>query len=172
MVCSNCGTDNKETARFCKYCGSKLNLKRTCPACGNIAGENAKFCKKCGTKLLNDSYKNAAPNTGAGQSQQHLHQHTAAYNTYNSYRAANNGFSENDLPVQYRPLSAWAYFGWSMLFTCVPFGWIVAIVFAVGKTDNINLRNFARSMFCFLVVIGIILLLFIGGMGCTVGMMI
>lgn len=189
MICSQCGTENKATARFCRYCGSKLELKRTCPACGSEAGENAKFCKKCGTKLTDHIPHNAGTNPGSGQNyrqqynqqqynqqqysqQQQMNRQTEYYNGYSNYSQGNAGFSEYDLPVQYRPLSAWAYFGWSLLFTCVPFGWIVAIVFAVGKTGNINLRNFARSMFCFLVVIGIILLLVLGGMGCTAGMML
>lgn len=62
----------------------------------------------------------------------------------------------NQIPEDYRPISMWGYFGYELLFS-IPFvGFILIIVFAFGGTRNINLRNFARSYFCFL-IIGLIL---------------
>lgn len=56
-----------------------------------------------------------------------------------------------------RPLSPWAYFGYSLLFN-IPFaGFIVALVLSFSA-DNINLKNFARSYFCGLILV----LIFIG----------
>ena len=48
---------------------------------------------------------------------------------------------------QFRPISAWGYVGYSILF-CIPvIGWIIWLVFAFsGK--NINRRSYARSFFC------------------------
>ena len=48
---------------------------------------------------------------------------------------------------RFKPLSAWAYAGYSLLYSLVPFGWIVAIVHAVDN-DNITRRNFARGFWC------------------------
>ena len=72
MKCINCGTENRETALFCKECGSKitkeetktdsgirseksggadLSKKKKCINCGMENGEMALFCKKCGNEL-------------------------------------------------------------------------------------------------------------------------
>lgn len=49
MKCSNCGTLNSDTARFCSNCGSPLDLK--CPNCGTPHAPGAKFCQNCGHRL-------------------------------------------------------------------------------------------------------------------------
>lgn len=64
--------------------------------------------------------------------------------------------TKEDLPRQFKPLGAWAYFGYSLLFAIPLIGLIFAIVFACGGTENINLRNFARSYFCSILVAFII----------------
>lgn len=67
------------------------------------------------------------------------------------------------IPEEYKPISMWGYFGYEILFSIPCIGWILLIVFAFGGTKNVNLRNFARSYFCFLIVslvlIGILVLL-------------
>ena len=55
-----------------------------------------------------------------------------------------------------RPLSPWAYFGLEILYTIPIIGIIFLIVHAIGA-NNINKRNFARSYFCFVIVIAIII---------------
>lgn len=60
------------------------------------------------------------------------------------------------IPAEYQPISAWGYFGWNILF-CIPcVGFIFLLVFALGGTKNINLRNYARSFFCIMLVMLII----------------
>ena len=49
MQCSKCEFKNKEGAKFCAECGSKLSLK--CPSCGSDVETGEKFCTECGTKL-------------------------------------------------------------------------------------------------------------------------
>ena len=70
--------------------------------------------------------------------------------------------SEAALPPEYRPISMWGYFGYSLLFS-IPFvGFILAIVYSFGGTQNINLRNFSRSYFClFLLGVAVAVLLVI-----------
>ena len=64
----------------------------------------------------------------------------------------------NNIPSQYKPLGAWAYFGYELLFS-IPFvGLILLIVFAFNN-DNINRRNFARSYFCVYLIVFIIFVL-------------
>ncbi len=63
----------------------------------------------------------------------------------------------NNIPEKYRPISMWGYFGLEILFSIPVVGTIILIVFALGGTKNINKRNFARSYFCFLVIMVIIM---------------
>lgn len=61
---------------------------------------------------------------------------------------------------EFRPLSPWAYFGYSVLFT-VPFiGLIVNLVFCFNS-ENINRRNYARSFWCAYLLAAIIIAVFL-----------
>ena len=63
---------------------------------------------------------------------------------------------------QYRPLSPWAYFWYSVLFLIPVIGFIALLVFTFSST-NINRRNFARAYWCAL-LIAIIIALIIAGL--------
>ena len=69
----------------------------------------------------------------------------------------------NSLPDQYRPLSPWAYFGYTILFSIPVVGFVFLVIFAFSK-KNINRRNYARSYFCgyilalILVIVGALLI--------------
>jgi hypothetical protein len=54
-------------------------------------------------------------------------------------------------PEQFRPISMWGYFGYTILFAIPVVGLILAIVWSFSNT-NINRRNFARSQFCWLII--------------------
>ena len=56
------------------------------------------------------------------------------------------------IPDEYRPIGAWGYFGYSILFAIPVIGFIVLIIFALGGTRNINLRSYARSYFCWIAI--------------------
>jgi class 3 adenylate cyclase/tetratricopeptide (TPR) repeat protein len=49
MKCPKCQFDNKEEAKFCKKCGTKLEL--ACPSCGHTYEEDSLFCEQCGQRL-------------------------------------------------------------------------------------------------------------------------
>lgn len=70
------------------------------------------------------------------------------------------------LPDKYRPLGAWAYFGYELLFSIPIVGIICLIMFSLNDS-NINRRNFARSFFCFFVVIAVIVILIIAAGACS-----
>ena len=59
----------------------------------------------------------------------------------------------DNIPEEYRPISMWGYFGYELLFSIPCVGFIILIIFAVGGTRNVNVRNFARSYFCFLIIL-------------------
>ena len=50
-------------------------------------------------------------------------------------------------PEQYRPLSPWAYFGYSLLFSIPVIGLIFLLIYSFDDS-RINRRNYARSYFC------------------------
>src|SRR5262245_10319462 len=49
MLCTSCGTENREGAKFCDACGTPLPL--SCPSCGTANRPGAKFCNECGASL-------------------------------------------------------------------------------------------------------------------------
>lgn len=56
--------------------------------------------------------------------------------------------------MSFKPLSPWAYFGLSILFSLPVVGFIFLIIFSVSDA-NINRRNFARSYWCIYVIIAV-----------------
>ena len=63
-----------------------------------------------------------------------------------------------NIPVQYQPLSAWAYFGYKILFSIPIIGLICLIIFSFSD-DNINRKNYARSYFCIYALLAFVLLI-------------
>lgn len=61
-------------------------------------------------------------------------------------------------PERFRPLSPWAYFGYTILFSIPVVGFVLLIVFSLSD-KNINRRSFARSYFCALVIMLIFMLI-------------
>ena len=66
----------------------------------------------------------------------------------------------NSLPDQYRPMSSWAYFCYSVLFSIPIVGLVFLFIFAFNN-KNINRRNFARSYFCIYVLALILIAIYI-----------
>lgn len=62
---------------------------------------------------------------------------------------------EATIPDNYAPISMWGYFGYELLFMIPLIGWILCVGFAL-TARNYNLRNFARSQFCWLIIYVII----------------
>ena len=63
---------------------------------------------------------------------------------------------------QFKPISAWGYVGYSILFSIPIIGLILLIVFALSSR-NINRRSYARSYFCWLLIVIIISVLIATG---------
>ena len=65
-----------------------------------------------------------------------------------------NPLSPHPIPSKYQPLSPWAFFGLSILFSIPVVGFIFLIVFSFNDS-NLCRRNFARSYWCALAVAAI-----------------
>ena len=80
--------------------------------------------------------------------------------------AGMNNVNMNGVPIanydprfDYTPIGMWGYFLYNILFNIPLIGWICWIIFAVGGTRNINLRNFARSYICLYIVMFVMFLM-------------
>ncbi len=81
-------------------------------------------------------------------------------------------FMTQTIPKEYKPISAWGYFGYQLLFGIPIVGFIFLLVFALGGTENVNLKNFSRSYFCaFLIglIIFVVTLAIVGGVAAITG---
>ncbi|MBR4866832.1 MAG: hypothetical protein IKU11_09095 [Clostridia bacterium] len=79
------------------------------------------------------------------------------------------------IPPEYKPLSPWAYFGYNLLFSIPLVGFICLLVFAFGGGNNVNLKNYARSFFCslllalILAIVAVVLVTALGVTGAVLG---
>ena len=54
-----------------------------------------------------------------------------------------------------KPISMWGYFGYQILFSLPVVGWIFVIVLSFAS-PHVNVRNFARSYFCILIIVAVL----------------
>ena len=124
-----------------------------CKYCGADNAENTAYCSNCGATL------ESAPVVP----QQPMYQQPYQPNPYAQPVTP-------AIPEEYKPISPWGYFGYNLLF-CIPLvGFILLIVFSCGGTRNINLKNYARSFWCALllgVILSVVLGVLIGIMGAS-----
>ena len=98
------------------------------------------YCKNCGTENAEGS--SYCKNCGTPLREEN----------HRSYERN----SDDYIPEDYKPISMWGYFGYQILFAIPIVGFICVLIFAFSA-HNINLRNFARSYFCFLIIVLVIL---------------
>ena len=55
---------------------------------------------------------------------------------------------------QNRPITAWGYFGYELLFA-IPFVGLLCAFIMIFAAQNVNVKNFAKSQFCFVVILAI-----------------
>lgn len=112
-----------------------------------------KYCGKCGNELYDDDM--VCPNCGTPNKAYVRRERTGDTNR----RVPNDSINMNIDRWDYTPISMWGYFGYEILFLIPFIGFILLIIFSVGGTRNINLRNFARSYFCLIIILLVLLVL-------------
>ena len=110
-----------------------------CRKCGIDNPDGARYCRRCGEPLTG-----ARTSTGGTT----------------SVPPTSGKMTVEDLPVEYRPIGMWGYFGYSLLFA-IPFvGWIIALVFAFGVFYASVLVQETMILFsgnaCFLLVLAVL----------------
>lgn len=94
-----------------------------CSHCGAPQEGDLHFCTHCGQSLM----ENGVPMQPA---------HTMP---------ASPVYPTMQIPEDHKPISAWGYLGYTLLY-CIPIvGLICLLIFGFGGTKNINVRNYARS---------------------------
>lgn len=148
----------------------------TCPYCGFENANESGFCANCGAQLAGAQAAEPVQAPEVGYTQV-LQNDQPAYNqsgyTQSTFTQPVYAAKEQ-VPAAYKPISAWGYFGYKLLF-CIPVvGFILLIVFSVSD-ENINRRNFARSYWCDLVlsavlgIITVVILVALASAGIAIG---
>ncbi len=115
-----------------------------CKNCGNTLSRNDAFCEKCGSRVVAENeYVQQTPVTPVAPAQPANY----VYNQQPQYMAVIPDTKKNTL-------SAWAFFGYSVLFTIPIIGLIFNLVFCFNSS-NITRRSFARSYWCWYVIVAI-----------------
>lgn len=161
MFCGNCGRKLSESARFCPECGTAVVREGDPP-----------------TPAMENTEKMSNAETGAMQAQDLIQdqeqtqtqaqdpvqdQKQTQTQAQNQYQAQNQNMQANqeviNIPIagydprwDYTPIKMWGYFWYNILFAIPLIGLIFILVFSFGGTKKINLRNYARSFFCWLII--------------------
>ena len=146
-----------------------------CPKCGTEVSDEKAFCPECGNPLKSQAQQASGAQQAAGAQQASEGQQTAEAQQSWQATGAQSGARPHPqvqfqsdtvvLPDEYKPISMWGYFGYEILFSIPIVGFIVLIVLSInGKNQNV--KNFARSYFCFTIIV-LILLVSVAGAGAS-----
>ena len=139
-----------------------------CPKCGTEVSDDKAFCPECGNPLKSQAQQASGGQQTAGAQQASGGQQTAGAQQSWQATGAQNGARPHPqvqfqsdtvvLPDEYKPISMWGYFGYEILFSIPIVGFIVLIVLSInGKNQNV--KDFARSYFCFTIIVLILLVI-------------
>lgn len=122
-----------------------------CSHCGQELQPNSIVCNNCGASVNNGGQQESSQSyqTQPYQGQQQYQQQYQRQQYYNPN-------PELNIPASHKPIGAWGYIGYNLLFSIPLVGIIMLFVFAFGGTGNVNLRNYARS-FLLVVLISVII---------------
>lgn len=116
-----------------------------CTNCGAEIAPGNSFCVHCGATAPQQN--NAQPQQTYAQPQQ-------------SYAQPQQSYATPSIPLEYRPISAWGYVGYMLLYAIPLIGFIVLLINALGAS-NVNVKSFARSYFCILLIYIVLVILMI-----------
>lgn len=145
VKCPSCQAAVEPNEAHCPKCNAEIPTGAEvsywkCPTCGMAVNERDEFCPKCNTRR-----EQSRPSSVAKV-------------------AAPAASSSAPSSGEWAPISMWGYFGFEILYAIPVIGIIWLLVNAIGA-KNRNVKNFARSYFCFLIVAVIVGTIVLGKMG-------
>ena len=146
MHCSHCGQELQPDSIVCNNCGASVN---------NVGQgqQNMPYQAQQYQGQQNVPYQ-----TQQYQGQQYQgQQYQGTQNQSQQYYSQNQG---TGIPASHKPIGAWGYIGYNLLFSIPLVGIIMLFVFAFGGTGNINLRNYSRSFLLIMLIALILWLIF------------
>lgn len=144
-----------------------------CPVCGSINEHDSVFCAECGHKLVQPAPQpevtvNPAPQVSPLEATRVIPQPIPTPTPAPVAAPVVNQPAAPRIPPEYKPMSPWAYFGWSLLYS-IPFVGFVLLIVMSFAPRNKNHKNFTRSYWCgalvvlALVVMIVLLVILLGG---------
>ncbi len=106
-----------------------------CSKCGTVNEKNAAFCAECGVKLETEIPHVQIPVPPIPPIPQPVNLRVPPMPV------------KQEIPEEYKPLSAWGYVGWRLLFM-LPFAGFVLLIVMSFAPRNKSLKSFARSYWC------------------------
>lgn len=129
------------------------NMK--CIKCGAENEQGSKFCFKCGASMIEQTTQSSVQKMNGTINRQIPPYTNAESGNMYYHRPVGQVIPDYNPNFDYRPLGMWSYFGYEILFAIPLIGFIFLLVYSLGGTSNINLRNYARSKFCVVVIIAV-----------------
>lgn len=170
--CPTCGREYPDSTNFCVKCGTKLTENDMRSSYGDRSRERSSERIRSNFRNPEDSDRERDRDYDRSEDQYRSRDrdgdrdvprdddpHKPHFNVY-----VNTDSSR--IPEEYTPISMWGYFGYELLFSIPIVGFILLIVFSVSATNK-NLKNFARSYFCLLIIVMIILFIVLGVAGAS-----
>ena len=172
MICSRCGYEIDDQAVYCPYCGQ--SIARAARQERQESAEEERYSQQTVRSESAERYENADRAERAERSARYegaertdRPERTFRSAPYPGVERSPQGtgymtrprpprISLEDLPPELKPMCAWAYVGWGILFALPIAGFILVIIFSC-VSGNINRKRFARSFLCWWLIIAIVI---------------
>lgn len=80
----------------------------------------------------------------------------------NFCNSCGNHIVPTQIPVEYKPITAWGYVGYHILYQIPVVGFILMLINAFGSNTNVHLKNFSRSyllIYAIALILGLVVIL-------------
>lgn len=161
MFCKNCGKKLSDNAKFCTGCGEKVVLEEEKIEELLETAETTETTERTETPV--EEVHKEEPKKSKKEKKEEKKGEVSQPQVINYYQTPGPQREirdARDLPPQFRPISAWGYVGYNLLFALPIAGFIILLVFACGGHSNKNVQNYALSYFCAIILVVLIAVIF------------
>ncbi len=133
---------------FCEHCLKEIPEGVLCEECAAAANEEAPAVQECAVPVAR---------TASGAPQFHPQFTTPPAPPVTEEKRFQVPLTVTQLPPALKPLGAWGFVGYTLLFLIPLVGFVVALVFACGGTSRVCLKNYARGWLLSVVLLTVVL---------------